>query len=757
MTSIVFEDEELQVFWLNGSSDFLLIAFGDLVSLANGQSFSVQRPASKLGITCLGVMAKRPNWYPRRNLEKLALAVSSLIAPYKNRVAYGASMGGHGAIKAAKLFQATTTIALCPQWSINPDDQKTVPLGWSEHFDKQVMSDMALQRGDLSGSIVILSDPGELRDEFHRQQIAALSKNVISVSVYFCDHNITPVLSGTPNFEEVLTLCRKGQYQALARFIDKVRRPHFFRKKALVERGLARKANLTARVALRRLKYDAQMREVIRELPDALKDRLRKAVGPADKLNYALFSINEAPTTFDKFTRSLELEREFDFQFELVTPFGTKVFYDVRKASLVHCAEGQAPSYYRPVSLFLHNEKLELFVEGRFCRVSLPERRGRVALHDIFFTLQNQEGGRVALQRDGLFLSADPRGTVSCDRVQASDWEFFQVKVTASPDDRRSKMNVTHTGGAPMISSQLGGERSAVRAATTSSEAGTPGIVRHETSITICAIAKNESRYIVEWLAYHLAIGADHIVVYNNDSEDDQAAKLEAIARHDSRVTWQTWKSQPGISPQISAYNDALRKVTTRWICFIDIDEFLVPLEDQTIAEWLATIPDDVSSVHLNWRGFGSSGVQSPVYDLVTRTFMMAAPVGWGNHHHFKTIARANLSTEALIHNVLTSSGRRTLSDFSDFETINNGISNRIAYDRIQINHYQCKTFEEFSARMRRGDANVAEGPGKLRDGSEERFKQLDLNAEENSAIRRFDSRVDEELGRLNAMLKKNF
>ncbi|MCD7109651.1 glycosyltransferase family 92 protein [Rhizobium sp. DKSPLA3] len=263
--------------------------------------------------------------------------------------------------------------------------------------------------------------------------------------------------------------------------------------------------------------------------------------------------------------------------------------------------------------------------------------------------------------------------------------------------------------------------------------------------ITIFAIAKNESRYLVEWLAYHLAIGVDRIHVYSNESEDNQTQKLDAIARQDTRVSWQEWASHPGVSPQISAYNDALKRVSTPWVCFIDIDEFLVPLEDGTITDWLATVPSDVSSVHINWRGFGSAGVQSADYELVTRTFNMAAQVGWGNHHHFKTIARAKLATEALIHNVFTSSGRRTVSDFSDFETVNNGLSDRIVYHRIQLNHYQCKTFEEFAARMRRGDANVPEGPGKVRDGSAERFAQLDLNHEENKAIRRFDGEVDKQ------------
>lgn len=267
-----------------------------------------------------------------------------------------------------------------------------------------------------------------------------------------------------------------------------------------------------------------------------------------------------------------------------------------------------------------------------------------------------------------------------------------------------------------------------------------------ENGITICAIAKNESRYIVEWICYHLAIGVDRIHIYSNDTEDDQDDKLNNISRHDSRITWERWIANDGTSPQVSAYNDALQKVSTPWVGFIDIDEFIVPLEDESITDWLQTVPDEVSSVHINWMGFGSAFLKDDSYELVTRAFNMAAPINWSNHHHFKSIARTKLAVEATIHNIITQKGYRTLSDFSEFETSNNGISDRVIHHRIQINHYQCKTYKEFSARMQRGDANISVGPEKKRDGSLQRYKQLDLNHHEDLSIRRFDSKLNYEL-----------
>ncbi len=37
----------------------------------------------------------------------------------------------------------------------------------------------------------------------------------------------------------------------------------------------------------------------------------------------------------------------------------------------------------------------------------------------------------------------------------------------------------------------------------------------------VCAIFKNESVFLKEWLEYHLLIGVEHFYLYNNFSEDN--------------------------------------------------------------------------------------------------------------------------------------------------------------------------------------------------------------------------------------------
>lgn len=264
-----------------------------------------------------------------------------------------------------------------------------------------------------------------------------------------------------------------------------------------------------------------------------------------------------------------------------------------------------------------------------------------------------------------------------------------------------------------------------------------------DNTVTLVAIAKNEGRYIVEWIAYNLAIGFNKIIIFSNDSTDYMDDLIRKINSHDRRIQIFDWPSIEGSSPQVSAYNKSLEIVKTKWISFLDIDEFVVPFYDDSINDFLGRLDVEISSIHVNWLNFGSSHREVSDYDLVTQAFTQCAPVGWANHHHFKSFARMEHVTEAHIHDIVTREGRRVLSDLNEFVTEQRGLSNRIVHDGIQINHYQCKTFQEFRDRMQRGDANYASKSA--REHTLERFSVLDRNEERDDKIRRFDSKFSSE------------
>jgi hypothetical protein len=269
-----------------------------------------------------------------------------------------------------------------------------------------------------------------------------------------------------------------------------------------------------------------------------------------------------------------------------------------------------------------------------------------------------------------------------------------------------------------------------------------PDLVTEGLTMTRCAlvvIAKDEARYLPEWVAYHLAIGIDRIFLYDNDSTDSTPALLERLAQSFpiERIAW------PGAgraSPQCSAYNDSLARLSDfEWVTFIDVDEFLVPWGFDGVKSFLSAIPPDISMVAMNWRNFGSSGQSDPHYESVLKTFLRCGPETWTYQCRVKSVARVKAVKEVFCHDVDLHFGAATLSDFLPFAYSRRGIADRISYNSVQVNHYQTKTFDEFKQRMKLG--NVNKDPARadnVRNGDKSRFDVLDRNQVIDRRVERF-------------------
>jgi len=92
--------------------------------------------------------------------------------------------------------------------------------------------------------------------------------------------------------------------------------------------------------------------------------------------------------------------------------------------------------------------------------------------------------------------------------------------------------------------------------------------------LNVCAIYRNEAAHLREWIEFHRIVGAERIFLYDNGSSDEH---FEVLAPYleDGTVVVYDWPSRD--RPQEPAYDDCLARhgPESRWIAFIDLDEYL--------------------------------------------------------------------------------------------------------------------------------------------------------------------------------------
>lgn len=135
-------------------------------------------------------------------------------------------------------------------------------------------------------------------------------------------------------------------------------------------------------------------------------------------------------------------------------------------------------------------------------------------------------------------------------------------------------------------------------------------------SLTMCV--KDEGRYLKEWIEYYLLQGVEHFYLYNNNGTDNSQDILAPYIQS-GLVTWHEY---PGYKKQKEIYNHAIDtyKNETKWMGFVDADEFIVPMQDPDLKTALLRY-QGASQVLVRWILFGSSGHKTYTDGLVIERF----------------------------------------------------------------------------------------------------------------------------------------
>lgn len=236
-----------------------------------------------------------------------------------------------------------------------------------------------------------------------------------------------------------------------------------------------------------------------------------------------------------------------------------------------------------------------------------------------------------------------------------------------------------------------------------------PKIVDKKYNVSICAVFKNEAMYLREWIEFNHLVGVEHFYLYNNNSDDDYVSVLKPYVKN-GMVTLLDW---PYNQKQMECYEACIEKFSgeTKWLGFIDVDEFIVPKSTDSIYEFLQLFEKKAGSVNIYWKLFGTSGkINRNLTGLVCEDFTVCWPkycdigkcfyntafgfdknckkAGCLHHWFWANNKGVNIPPVNIFGHICV--GNRNIADSDDFP--------------IQINHYFTKSHSEYAKKRAKGD-----------------------------------------------------
>lgn len=215
--------------------------------------------------------------------------------------------------------------------------------------------------------------------------------------------------------------------------------------------------------------------------------------------------------------------------------------------------------------------------------------------------------------------------------------------------------------------------------------------------LSVAAIMKNEKPYLKEWLEYHLLQGVDHFYLCDNESTDGTREYLTSYINNNTI----TYIPISGKNQQLACYEKIVAeyKDQTKWLAFIDLDEYLVPLKAQNMRQFLKEF-EDVSEVSLHWMNYGDNDTVSRKNGLLTEFFTSH---GRFLNHTVKSIVKPKdvIDFKSFGSNHYVKVNGKSVNE--NHYPVDFMLSFYPSADKARVNHYILKSFAEFLYKKSRG------------------------------------------------------
>ena len=212
--------------------------------------------------------------------------------------------------------------------------------------------------------------------------------------------------------------------------------------------------------------------------------------------------------------------------------------------------------------------------------------------------------------------------------------------------------------------------------------------------LTVAAIIGKESPYIREWLEYHLKVGVEKFFLYTYRTDDATLAVINEYVEK-GHVVWEG-DIDAGPGTQMVAYNFILASHTqdSKWMAFIDADEFLVPKSKDSLPEILKGF-ENFPALAVHWKIFGSNGHKRYTAKGVIERFTRCSAVP---NVHIKSIVQPAMTVRCDTPHYFTYTNNMIAVD-ENYERVTGPVKRGGTTAKIQINHYATKSLDECNIR----------------------------------------------------------
>ncbi|MBI6629460.1 glycosyltransferase family 2 protein [Pontibaca sp. S1109L] len=240
----------------------------------------------------------------------------------------------------------------------------------------------------------------------------------------------------------------------------------------------------------------------------------------------------------------------------------------------------------------------------------------------------------------------------------------------------------------------------------------------------IVTTMKNEGPFILEWLAYHRAIGVQDFLVYTNDCSDGTDRMFDLLQRKGLVQHRENPFRQVNLKPQHAALQAAEHEPLIQnadWIICMDVDEFINIKTGEGLLSDLYAAIGDANMISCTWRLFGNADIDSfcdkPTIAQFERCAEELSPKphqAWG----FKTLFRnTGIFKKLGVHrpkglnpqlwdHVRWVNGSGQPMPKHEIRNAWRSTVETYGYDLVSLNHYAVRNCESFLVKRDRGRVN---------------------------------------------------